>query len=133
MKLGCLLALTLFGIFFSLMSYACGPSTEGVYLDTRTDVKLFNVARLRAKTKVRRVLIRAMLFADDAALSTHTEEDLQQLMDRLSLACKEFGLTINIKKTNVMVQDVVMLPSINTDNLTLEVVDSFTYRRLHIH
>ena len=68
-----------------------------------------------------------MLFADDSALATHTEEDLQQLMDRLLHACKEFGLTISIKKTNIMGQDVVMPPSINIDNVILEVVDSFTY------
>ena len=85
-----------------LLDAVFGPSTEGVYLHTRTDGKLFNVTRLRAKTKVRRVLIREMLFADDAALATHTEENLQQLMDRLSHACKEFGLTITIKKTNVV-------------------------------
>ena len=100
---GCVLAPTLFGIFFSLMlSYAFGPSTEGVYLHTGTYGKLFNVARLRAKTKVRRVLIREMLFADDAALATHTEGGVRQLMVTLSHACKEFGLTISIQKINVM-------------------------------
>ena len=92
-----------------MLPYALGPSTESVYLHTRTDGKLFNVARLRAKTKVR-VLIREMLFADDAALAIHTEEDLQQLMDRHYHACKEFGLTISIIKTNIMGQDVVMPP-----------------------
>ena len=66
-KHGCVLAPTLFRIVFSLiLSNAFGPSTEGVYLNTRTDGKLFNVARLRAKTKVRRIRIREMLFADDA-------------------------------------------------------------------
>ena len=43
--------------------------------------------------------LKEMLFADDAALVTHTMEDLQQLIDRLSHACKEFGLTISINKT----------------------------------
>ena len=118
------MAPTLFNIFFSLMlSYVFGSSTEGVYLHIRTDGNMFNVVRLRAKTKVRRVLIWEMLFADDAALATHTE----QLMDRISYACKEYGLTIRIKKTNVMGQDVVMPPPVNIDNVTLDVVDSFTY------
>ena len=102
-------------------------STEGVYLHTRADGKLFNLARLRAKTKVRHVVIREMLFADDAALVTHTMEDLQQLMNRLSHACKEFGLTISIEKTNVMGQGIVSHPSINIDNVTLDAVDRFTY------
>ena len=46
-----------------------------------------------------------MLFADDAALVSHTQEGLQCLMDRLSKAFKEFALTISIKKTEIMAQD----------------------------
>ena len=44
-------------------------------------------------------------FADDAALLSHKQEGLHCLMDRLSKACKEFALTISIKKTEVMAQD----------------------------
>lgn len=127
-KQGCVLAPTLFGIFFSLLlNFAFRESTEGVHLHTRSDGKLFNLARLRAKTKVRTVLIRELLFADDAALSTHTAEALQQLLDRFSYACKEFGLTISIKKTNVMAQDVPLPPTINIDDKELVVTDHFTY------
>ena len=43
-----------------------------------------------------------MLFADDAVPPTHTEEDLQKLMDIFSYACKEFGLTMCNKESNVM-------------------------------
>ena len=68
-----------------------------------------------------------MLFADDAALASHTETGLQQLVDRLSFACKEFTLTISIKKTHVMAQDVENPPSICIGNTTLDCVDSFTY------
>ena len=41
-----------------------------------------------------------MLFADDAAVATHTQEEFQSLMDCLSQACEVFGLTISLKKTN---------------------------------
>ena len=127
-KQGCVLAPNLFGIFFSLLlNFAFGQSTKGIHLHTRSDGKLFNLARLRAKTKVRPVLIREMLFADDAALSSHTKEALQQLMDRFSHACKEFGLTISIKKTNVMGQDVPSPPAVTIDNVVLDVTNHFTY------
>ena len=93
-KQGCVLAPTHFGIFFALLlKHAFGSTTEGIYLRTRSDGRLFNLARLRAKTKVREVLIRDMLFADDAAVATHTQRELQSLMDRFSQACKDFGLT----------------------------------------
>ena len=53
-----------------MLKHAFGASSEGIYLHTRSDVKLFNVSRLKAKNKIREVLIRG-LFADDAALTAH--------------------------------------------------------------
>ena len=89
-KQGCFLAPTLFGIFFSIhLQCAFDNCSEGIYLCTRADGKLFDIARLRYK-KVRVVLIHKLLFADDAALTSHTEAELQQLVDRLFHACKEF-------------------------------------------
>ena len=113
--------------FSLLLSYAFKQSDDGVYLHTRSDGKLYNLARLRAKTKVRSVLIREMLFADDAALTSHTEDALQRLISCVASACKEFGLTISLKKTNVMGQDVSSIPNISIGDYTLEVVENFTY------
>lgn len=127
-KQGCVLAPTLFGIFFSmLLHYAFADCEEGIYIRSRTDGKLLNIARLRAKTKVHELLIRELLFADDAALTSHSQEGLQRLVDKLSHACKEFGLTISLKKTNIMAQDAESPPVITIENTQLEVVNSFTY------
>lgn len=73
---GSILTRTLFGIFFMLLQYA--------------------------KTKVTEVLIHELLFSDDAALTSHTEDDLQQLVHCLFQDCEEFGLTISLKKTQGM-------------------------------
>lgn len=67
-KQGCVLVPTLFGIFFSLL-LNFKESEEDVHLHTRSDGKLFNLSCLKAKTKVRTVLIREMLCADDATLT----------------------------------------------------------------
>ena len=69
-----------------------------------------------------------MLFADDATLATHRDEALQRLIDCFSQSCKDFVLTISIKKTIVSAQNVSQAPSIKVDDHTLEVVDEFTYR-----
>ena len=127
-KQGCVLAPTLFGIFFSmLLQYAFVDCTEGVYVRTRSDGKLFNIARLLAKTKAYVVLIRYLLFADDTALTSHSEEGLQHLVDKLSYACMAFGLTISLRKTNILAQGAESPPVITIDNTELEVVDTFTY------
>ena len=67
------------------------------------------------------------MFADDAAVKTHTQKELQALMDRVSPAYKEFGLTISLKKTNVLGHDTMELPAIIIDDYELDVVEQFTY------
>ena len=103
---GCVLAPILFGTFFGLLiKHVLDTTTEGIYFRTRSDDRLFNLARLRPNTTLRKDLIRDMMFADDAAVATHTQEELLSLMDCFSQACKDFGLTISLKKTNVLGQD----------------------------
>ena len=72
-------------------------------------------------------LIRDMLFADDAAVATHTQEELLSLMDCFSQTCKNFGLTMSLKKTNVLGQDTYALPVISIHDYELDAVCKFTY------
>ena len=114
-KQGYVLMPTFFGICFAVMlKHALGTATEGVCLQTRSDGKLFNLSRLRAKTKVQLKCMRDFLFADDTAVVVHAAED-QQLMKQFSKACQDFGLTISLKKTRVMGQgaDSPLLPSLH--------------------
>ena len=79
---GCVLAPTLFGIFFSLLlKQAYGTAEKGIYLNTRADGKLFNPSCLKAKIKVKTSIIRDMLFADDAAVAALSPSQLQSSMD----------------------------------------------------
>lgn len=74
-KQGCVLVPATFDVYFPvLMSFAFIQSV--VYLYTRSNAKLFNLTRLRARTKVCTVLIREMLLADDAAVTPHPRHDL---------------------------------------------------------
>ena len=126
-KQGCVLAPTLFGTFFSLLlSFAFRQSEDGIYLHTRTDGGLFNLARLRSKTKVRRVFIREFLFADDAALVAHSEEGSQRQIDCFAGACKEFGLTVSLDMAKILSQEVNRIPNIKIGDHLLAVFEEFT-------
>ena len=129
-KQGCVLAPTLFGIFFSaLLHHAFGDDLDedSVYLYTRADGQLFSLARLRAKTKRQRVLVRELLFADDAAFVSHGTAGLQRLMDKFSSACDQFSLVISVKKTVVLHQQGSLANPITVKDETLAAVEKFTY------
>ena len=66
---GCVLAPTLFSLYLAAMlEVAFKDTTEWVYIQTRNDADLFNVAQFKAKSKTSIKIIREMLFADDIAL-----------------------------------------------------------------
>ena len=110
-KQGCVLAPTLFGIYFAaLLHCAFNENKDGIFIRTRSDGSLFNLSRLKSKKKTTEVLIRELLFADDAAITAHSNEALQRLMDSLAEACKIFSLTISVKKTEVLGQGTITTP-----------------------
>ena len=131
-KQGCVLAPTLFSFLFSMMLLSAFRSSDpGVEITYRSDGGLFNINRLKAKTKITKAIIRDLLYADDCAIAAHSEGDLQSLTDSLSEATKRFGLTISIKKTEVLFQpakdSAASIPEIKIDGQVLNTVDSFTY------
>ena len=104
-KQGCVLAPTLFSLLFAQMLSAALSQTEaGVKIHYRTDGDFFNLRRLKSYTKVTRAIVRDFLFADDCALAAHSEVDLHELADCFATAATSFGLTLSIKKTEVLRQ-----------------------------
>ena len=131
-KQGDILAPTLFSIYFAVaIAYAFQDCDIGVCLQFRTSGKLFNLSRLRCKSKVFQSMVRELLYADDVDLVAHSEEDMQSLMDRFSSACSAFGLTISLKKTKVMFTPApgqpYVEPNITVNGTRLDVVDTFVY------
>ena len=126
-KQGCVLAPTLFGIFFSALFAHAFPQEDGIMLQTRSTDGLFNLSWLRVKTKTKHVLIRELLYADDAALVAHSEMHLQNLCERFAKACNDFSMTINLNKTVVMSLRTSSPPRILINGSPLNVVDKFSY------
>ena len=84
-----------------------------------------------SKTRTSNLLIRDLLFADDCALLTYTVDDIQAITNAFARSARRFGLTISLKKTEVIYQPKpgadYTAPTITIDNNPLNVVDKFTY------
>ena len=85
---------TLSSLYFAVvLTYDFHDCNIGIKLRFRTS------GNTRSKTS--QVLIRELLYRDDADFIAHTEEDMQTLMDRLSEVSTAFGLTISLKRLHL--------------------------------
>ena len=104
---------------------------DGIYIHFKTDSSLFNLRRLLARTKTIEEVITEPLFADDCTLLANTEEALQHIVNHISDAAKNLGLTISLKKTEVLYQPpphvAYSLQYISIDGTNLNAVEHFTY------
>ena len=100
LKQGSVLAPTLVTLFQAApLSTVSEHLSAGIFIRTRSDGKLFKLARLKASTKTRELGIRELLFADYAAIVAHTLEDTRVICKQFEQAATLFELTINTKKT----------------------------------
>ena len=104
-KQGCVLAPTLYSLYLAaVLETMCTNLNLGVFIKTRTDGKLFNLARLRASIKTREICVTELLFADDSALVATDPNVIQEIADRLSCAARHFGMKINVSKPELLYQ-----------------------------
>ena len=131
-KQGCVLAPTLFSMLFSAMlTDAFRDESVDIEFRSRIDGGFYKPQRLKAKKFVTYGCLRDLLFADDCALCAESSTSMQHLVDLFSRSCINFGLTISIKKTEVLFQPApdnpYIVPSISICDQTLVAVEKFTY------
>jgi hypothetical protein len=132
LKQGCVLAATLFTLFLAaLLCTVSEHLSTGVFIRTRSDGKLFKLARLKASTKTRELCIRELLFADDADIAAHILEDIREICKQFEQAATMFGLTINTKKTVTLYQpppgQTSIDPHVEIYGTPLKAVKNFKY------
>ena len=132
LKQGCVLAPTLFTLFLAALLCTVSENlSTGVFIRTRSDGKLFKLARLKASTTTRELCIRELLFADDDAIVAHTLEDIREICKQFEQAAIMFGLTINTKKTVTLYQpppgQTSIDPHVEIYGTPLKAVKNFTY------
>ena len=94
-------------------------------------IDLFNLRHMKAKNKTKEQLVKDLHFAYNSALVTHSLGAMQDLLTAFAEVPKIFGLTINIKKTKVLIQDTqntkLNLREVLLNGTPLAEVDEFTY------
>ncbi|BHF64434.1 hypothetical protein SprV_0200743800 [Sparganum proliferum] len=108
--------------------------TPGIRIAYSTDSHLLNQRRMRFRSCVSTTTVHELLFVDDCALNTTSEEEMQRSMNLFSAACENFGLVINTQKTVVMHQPPPPntathpnAPQISVNRAQLQVVENFPY------
>jgi hypothetical protein len=115
-KQGCSLSPLLFGLYIDALESCIVALVGGNGLDlVGTIVKL-------------------LLYADDLVLMSKSLWGLQKQLDELNVFCKEQDLTVNVKKTKVVIFGSRMNSSpLHYDGSHVEEVASFRYLGIELH
>ena len=71
---------------------------KGIELRFKLDGDIFHLTRLKAKSKISKLTLIEMLFADDATICATNEEELLTIFTSFDETLTEFGLELEIKK-----------------------------------
>ena len=134
MKQGCILAPTLFTIFFSMMLHRATEDLDdddSVYIRYRTDGSLFNLRHQSTGLHQNPGATHPRAYADDAAaLVSHSETALQRVTSCFAEVAQLFGLEVSLKETGVLhqpaPQEVYRPPYITIGETELSSVQQFT-------
>jgi hypothetical protein len=134
LRQGCVLAPLLFNIFFAFvikharesLNNKLGENQFGVQIQYRDGSTIFDKRAHKTRSTISAgTNIWIALFADDAALMTTNETELQPMMDAFHAGATAFGLTISIKKTEVLAENDNI--KVTIEGQTLQVVKQFKY------
>ena len=134
-KQGCVLAPVLFNIYIQVVTrllQAQLGTNYGVNIIYRMDRSLFDLQKLKVRTKISRTGFLELQYADDCALAMHSAEDLQAALSQISLLYAQLGLGINVQKTEVLHFVEGEAPPIILEGVLLKEVSSFRYLGSHI-
>ena len=137
-KQGCVLAPVLFNMYVQCITRLLAATMREnakIVLNYRTDRNLFDLSKLKAKTKISQCDIIELQYADDCALVAHTAEELQLMLAIMSNFYQKLGLGINVQKTEVMrycalptdIEEPIVL-----NGASLKQVNSFKYLGSHL-
>ena len=138
-KQGCTLAPILFNLYVSyitrLLASQVGPDC-GININYRIDRNLFDLKKLKARTKVKHSWFLELQYADDCAILSHSRTGLQEAISQVAELYSRFGLEINVRKTEVLhwtgENSEATGSDITINGVPLQVANSFKYLGAYI-
>ena len=104
-KQGCKLAPTLYGIYAAVLLWLAHKYikyTHSIKVRFRYDGDLFDLRRLKSKTKVLALYIREAQYAENVAIFSDTPAGLQILLTTYNALARKMGICINTTKTETL-------------------------------
>ena len=136
-KQGCVLAPTIFNLYLSAITLLARyniQSEDGIAISYRLDGSLFNLRRLKSKSKVRTSYVFDLQYADNAAYPAPTPLSLQRSITAINDAYRAGGMMVNTTKTEVLQyhfnayqHDHDTIPTFMIEGEELKNVDNFKY------
>lgn len=92
MKQKRLLSHTFFSLFLAaVLDTVRDDQHKGIFISTRTDGKLFNFFRFRSSIKIKEMLVRKLLYANDLDCVSSSIENTQYIVNQIPCATVMFG------------------------------------------
>jgi hypothetical protein len=110
------------------------PLLFGLFIDRLE--RVLNECMLTGGVKVGSTLLRLLLYADDLVLFAESAAELQDMLDQLHQFCVCNSMTVNIKKSEVVVFNRMTQPGqvrIRYNGADMKVVDMFVYLGMVYH
>ncbi len=109
------------------------PLLFGLFIDGLE--KRLNALEGDTPPMLEQLAVRLLLYADDLALMSHTPAGLQKQLDVLQAFCCERQLTVNVKKTKVVVFEArkSVCQAFQYEGETIKQLNSFKYLGVKLH
>jgi hypothetical protein len=109
------------------------PLLFGLFIDGIE--KQLNALEGEAPPMLGQLAVRLLLYADDLALMSHTPAGLQKQLDVLQVFCCERQLTVNVKKTKVIVFEAhkSVCQAFQYEGKAIEQLNFFKYLGVELH